>query len=405
MMRDYAEVEDESDDHPVPKLDDSEDWDGWGERPNDEPEIQAAVLAAQRGGEVARAGGASKPADLDGEWDGWGEPLHTEPAIKSLGAADAAESTTEPVTNEHERRPEIETAPELVSEGKTVEVDQVPPETLSTAEVTITEDDSDRLDAARSAVVDAYQDSPLPPSTSDTGSEQSEMRRCIGHSDARELHSLDEAEQYARENLGIERAELGEFDQPTANEMLATIEVFQDWCPEVTGVNYVGTIQERAEHLKAEQPELVATEPSLGKSPQDNVVASTLRDSEDLSGIAVNEAWAKGYASNTAELRTAAAAGASANGVDSISGVIAHEYGHVVHNYLHRHGMDRELNGMLGELSDEGASWIRQNVSNYANSSPAELFAELFAEYHMAAKPRPPSEAVGHYVDALLRKA
>ena len=389
----------------MPKLDDSEGWDGWGERSNDEPETQEAVPAAQRGGEVERTVGASKPADLDEEWDGWGEPPHTEPALEALGAADAAEPRTEPVAKEHEQWPVVETAPELSSEGKVVEVDQAPPETLSTAEVTVTEDDSDRLDAARSAVVDAYQDSPLPPSTSDSSSEQSEMRGRIGDSDARELHSLDEAERYARDNLGIDRAEFGNFDQPTANEMLATIEGFQDWCPEVTGVNYIGTIQERAEHLKAEQSELVAKEPSLGKSPQDNVVASTLRDSGDLSGIAINAAWAKDYASNTAQLRAAAEVGASANGVDSIGGVIAHEYGHVVHNYLHQKGLDGQMNALLDRLSNEGAPWIRQNVSSYANTSRAELFAELFAEYHMASKPRTPAKAIGQYVDALLSKS
>lgn len=232
----------------------------------------------------------------------------------------------------------------------------------------------------------------------------SDFRQRMSRSEALETLSLTEAEDYARENIGVERVDYSEFDDSTAREVNATLEVLRDKYPEVGGLEYLGSIQRRNSAMCEERPDLAAARQVDIAEPKPEVVAVALRDSDEFNGIAINKLWASDSQTSSIETQLSEFRGDSSEGTGSMSGVVAHEFGHLVEYHLEAKGDFDDIKEKLGELESQGRIHVREHVSTYATKNEAELFAELFAEYQLSNEPRDPARSVGEMVDRKLRQ-
>ena len=117
----------------------------------------------------------------------------------------------------------------------------------------------------------------------------------MAQSEAHEALSLKEAEDYARDDLGIEQVDYSDFDQRTANEVNATLEVLRDKYPEAGGIEYLGSTQGRNEAMRSEDPDLAELRSSETRDPDSNEVAVTLRETPGYNGISMNRDWSGDY--------------------------------------------------------------------------------------------------------------
>ncbi len=229
------------------------------------------------------------------------------------------------------------------------------------------------------------------------GGEMSHFRAKVARSDGITVESLGEAEDYARDNIGIERVDFSDFDQRTANEVNATIETLRDEYPAVEGLEYLGTIQGRNTGVKAERAE------DLG-SPNPECIAQTLRATPGFNGIAINGEWADRYDETVRRLEEDEALDHSAKATGSISGVTTHEFGHLIENHLiARGGYTPELSDAISRITSNGKAGVIADVGVYATKNEHELFAELFAEYKLSSNPREPARIVGEIIDKELK--
>jgi hypothetical protein len=234
--------------------------------------------------------------------------------------------------------------------------------------------------------------------------EPSDFRDRVAQSEAHEALSLKEAEDYARDDLGIEQVDYSDFDQRTANEVNATLEVLRDKYPETGGIEYLGSTQGRNEAMRSEDPDLAELRSSETRDPDSNEVAVTLRETPGYNGISMNRDWSGDYDKANRAVRKDERDGGSAEGTGSISGVIAHEYGHVVENHLRAMGQFDDIAAEVQETFDFGPLLVSSEVSAYARKSKQELFAEAFAEYQMKDHPRPFAERLGKLVDEKFKR-
>jgi hypothetical protein len=232
--------------------------------------------------------------------------------------------------------------------------------------------------------------------------EPSGFRERVAESEAQDVVSLGEAEDYARDDLGIEQVDYSDFDQQTANEVNATLEVLRDKYPEVGGIEYLGSIQSRNQAIEERRPDLAAESRAEIREPADGVVAVALRNTGEFNGISINRAWSGDYVSSSIGSQLSEFQGESSQGSGSMSGVVAHEFGHLVEYHLQESGQLDEVNDRLSEIKANGRHYVRDEVSTYANKSDAELFAELFAEYQLSDSPREPARILGTTVDKIL---
>jgi len=151
--------------------------------------------------------------------------------------------------------------------------------------------------------------------------------------------------------------------------------------------------------MRNEDPELAELRSRETRDPDPNEVAVTLRETPGYNGISMNREWSGNYDKANYDARFDELAGGSANGTGSISGVIAHEYGHVVENHLRATGQFDEIAIEVQQTFDLGPLLVSSEVSAYARKSEQELFAEAFAEYQMMDHPRPFAERIGKLVD------
>lgn len=102
--------------------------------------------------------------------------------------------------------------------------------------------------------------------------------------------------------------------------------------------------------------------------------------------------------------------------------VVVHEMGHAIDWYVSRATMDawkvnwgadrasiRMWNNDIRAGQRKGAPMtgasIREGLSRYAGSNPAEYFAEGFCEYLTSPNPRPMARSIGRRVETYIRKA
>lgn len=232
--------------------------------------------------------------------------------------------------------------------------------------------------------------------------------RAAQHSRALEVTSADEAAQYAQDILGVQLADFENFDQQSANEVNAMLEVMQDKYPGFRPLSYLGTIQNRNLSIRIYDPLLAAKRRDIVKRLINRgIVATTLHSTEGrpYDGITFNETWVNNHKHSSERLQRWSKRSGSAPGVDSISGVTVHEFGHWVERNLDALGFyDGDLAKVVSRYQSKGSLWIWRNVSEYAMDGPDELFAEAFAEYHLSHEPRQAALEIGAAIDAAYQK-
>lgn len=233
-------------------------------------------------------------------------------------------------------------------------------------------------------------------------SEHQTIREAIKRSEANSVLSLAEAKYYAEDSLGVEYADFAGFDQQTANETNATLEALRARYPDVQGIRSLSTIQARDAELKEKD----LLEPN-DIDPRTIAEAAPLRWGA-YSGIALNESYASDYERTVKDLQRQVAEGGHPPGLESVSGVITHEFGHVLANDLeinHPEIYMQEIRPVLDAIWSRGREHIRNGLAAYAASSCDELLAEAFAEYQFSSKPREYAKVIGGAIDRAYQRA
>lgn len=231
--------------------------------------------------------------------------------------------------------------------------------------------------------------------------DRSDIRQRIDNSEALNIHNTSELERYAEDNLGIGKVELGRFDERTAQEVVATLEAFTDRYPEVQGLRYLGTTQERNDGIRTEPSDLAgdieSSDPSVLAAPSDGTYAAALRGAGEFNGISLNEAWANNYADLSDELRGDYLRGESST--VNVAGALAHEFGHLVHYEIENSPDKASLNSKLDRYLAQDIEELTDALGSYAAKNRFELFAEAFADLHMSPVPSQISLEIGAIVD------
>lgn len=120
-----------------------------------------------------------------------------------------------------------------------------------------------------------------------------------------------------------------------------------------------------------------------------------------LSGIAWNTNWTGDKFQKNKEL--AVNTQFAPIGTASVKGVVDHELGHEIDRLLGlcSHGDFIKLRSK--EIAN-GKKYIKENLSDYANTNAAEFIAEAWSEYLNNKKPRPIAVAVGSLIRKLYTK-
>ena len=224
---------------------------------------------------------------------------------------------------------------------------------------------------------------------------RSTMAKEIDNSPLGATGDLDSATEQARA-LGFQNVDLSEFDLASANEVVATLTKLRERFPTVSGLEYIGSANKHRM-------------PGIKKSDE-NVVAYTAHAGHETAGwrgIAVSDKFAGNAAKTNPQLARDQRTGWSATG--SLSGVIAHEFGHAVQNHLELTNKFETIREHLMGMRGKGAHSVAREVSGYATvcsnagDPTGELFAEMFSDYIMNRSPSKNAKVVGKVAEAALK--
>jgi hypothetical protein len=178
---------------------------------------------------------------------------------------------------------------------------------------------------------------------------RSTMAKEIDNSPLGATGDLDSATAQARA-LGFQNVDLSEFDLAAANEVVATLTKLRERFPTVSGLEYIGSAN------KHRMPGI--------KKNDENVVAYTAHAGHETAGwrgIAVSDKFAGNAAKTNPQLARDERTGWSATG--SLSGVIAHEFGHAVQNHLELTNKFETIREHLMGMHGKGAHSVAREVS------------------------------------------
>lgn len=384
-VRDYNADNSELDEQPAPTRNEALRWDGWGEPSTVSQEAQQRGELAREGAETTDAQPATRSETV---WDGWGDRPNEQRELADIPGK------SPPVDRGDFANPDL------------IEQPAVQPSTDAWRSPS---ERSEEAAHARTAIDAAFQESSDMPT--DSGG-TSKFKESVERSEAQQVESLSEAEDYARDAIGVQRVDFSDFDQKTANEVNATLEVLRDKYPEVGGLEYLGTIQGRNADISVERPDLATDLQDVLANPDPSVIAEALRNTQGYNGITFNSESTSSYDQVTSDAQEREAKGWSAEKTGSVAGVTAHEFGHLVEYHLVSTGQfTAELQDALDGVWAQGTDTVSREVSQYGaigdNPSPDdriqhELFAELFAEYQLNSEPRDAALRVGHLIDDIL---
>lgn len=233
--------------------------------------------------------------------------------------------------------------------------------------------------------------------------------------------TVKEANAWAKENLKVKKVDYKGFDVELANEVNQELYQLQQLYPEVQGVNFVGTGQQRNTLLYEKQlkefeeknKELLAEMPrqlkekvikqyvKKKKVPGDTYAQAANSSWGDLAGIAFNEKWAKDYTTFAKNVANDAKMGWHPEGTEKPVSVLIHEFGHSIDFFLDRIGLrDKYLGPIVREaLKDKN---LGEELSRYAKTNDREVVAEAFAEYRLNPNPRKWARRVGEAIEQAL---
>lgn len=274
--------------------------------------------------------------------------------------------------------------------------------------------------------------------------------------------SIDGANAWAKNNLGIETVNYKDFALDLANDVNKQLYEIQQRYPQaLPGVKYVGTAQNRnrafvdrkvkgvlgtkdeyvKKYMEKMEKDALARNPSFTafsdaekkvytkmaddlykreetyykklykRSPiSSNTWAEACNESWGAqAGITYNEPWAKDFGKLTASTKRSVSVKWHPEGTESPASILTHEYGHQLDYYLRREAPDlREYvikqfrDNLYGLHKSDTMKHIKENLSEYATKNDAEFFAEAFAEWVHNPNPRPIAKDIGQRLDKAL---
>lgn len=233
--------------------------------------------------------------------------------------------------------------------------------------------------------------------------------------------TIKEANAWASENLKVKKVDLKGFDIELANEVNQELYNLQQLYPEVQGVNFVGTAQQRntllfekqkkefieknkdiLDKMDPKRRETVIKQYVKKRKVSGNTYAQAANTSwGDLAGITFNEKWAKDYTTFAQNVANDAKMGWHPEGTEKPVSVLIHEFGHSIDYFLDKIGLrDKYLGPIVREaLKDKD---LGTDLSRYAKTNDREVVAEAFAEYRLNPNPRKWARRVGEAIEQAL---
>lgn len=230
----------------------------------------------------------------------------------------------------------------------------------------------------------------------------------------REFGTIEEANAWAKQHLGIAHVDYTGYDIRLANEMNKTLYELRQRYPEVKATKWVGTAQTRnREFVKEEKNKLLlqgyskASVDKWGRSTSarirvsaNNYASSTNKQWGRFEGIAWNADRAKDYDGLVSTITRDVMANWHPQGTGVPSSVITHEFAHQIDNFL-------KDNNLRGKINTIYATYTKADVVNglcrYGSKNTAEFFAEAMTEYIHSATPREIAKTVGEAVDEIFK--
>lgn len=234
--------------------------------------------------------------------------------------------------------------------------------------------------------------------------------------------TIAEANTWAADNLQhIKKVDYKGFDIQMANEINEELYNLRRLYPEIEGINFVGTAQQRNNDLyDREVAEFLRTNAEVFKGHPQRAIDATVKkyikkrtvagniyaQAADKTwggqaGIAFNQAKAKDYAAFKKSTANDVATKWSPEGTEAPVSVLIHEFGHSVDYFLRDVGLrDKYLTPITKEALDDPQ--LGDKLSNYSKKNDREVIAEAFAEYRLNPNPRAYARRVGEAIEQAL---
>lgn len=240
--------------------------------------------------------------------------------------------------------------------------------------------------------------------------------------------TIAEASAWAQENLPIEKVDYTGYDLQLANEINEELQNLYNDYPEVEGIKFLGTAQERnrleyqrrfdyfieangADKLHYVASQRGITVEALAKQyvkPARKVPGNTYAEAAnhtwgDLAGVAFNGVWAKDYKKLSEAAAKDARTGWHPQGTEKPVSILVHEFGHIVDYLLKDAGLrDKYLTPIANEVLQLSVTELGEQLSRYAGTNDREVIAEAFAEYRLSKNPRKWARKIGEAIEEAM---
>jgi hypothetical protein len=245
----------------------------------------------------------------------------------------------------------------------------------------------------------------------------------------RECSTIAEAEQFAREEAGIQNTSYRGLDISVANAMNESLTNALNYCPELRDkLKFYGSAQERNKAMKKDLTTVFEQWLSglgfpqesvqklgkqyaskfvrridsntyaiaySGKLNGDTTIDGLLDVLQKYTGIGVNANIGKDYDSMLASVKRDVSSGWHPQGCDTVRSIFDHEFGHLLdYNYGIRdeETVQELFNGMT-------ATEIGKSVSRYGATNIAEFIAESYSEFVNSTSPRQIANTIGGIIE------
>jgi hypothetical protein len=243
--------------------------------------------------------------------------------------------------------------------------------------------------------------------------------------------TVKEAEQWARDNLGVRFAGYGKIPVEVVNEWnkgaFDNITRFPELKKTFRDIgtnqelrrNYIDKYvadclndQSKTDHLKQfgyatkEQQEKIFRKwgaAQAGKTAG-NTWATSYSNEKYRAGVGINEKWAKDPAAFQKSLDYSLQKGFHPVGCNTIKSVIDHEMGHEIDKLLNRLSYSKEFDKIVQKVDIVGE--LSAYPCTYANADirRREIFAEAWSEYLNNESPRPLAKQIGELIEAKYKE-
>lgn len=235
--------------------------------------------------------------------------------------------------------------------------------------------------------------------------------------------NIKEAEIFSSKVLKITNVNLNDFDLQAANDINKHFSKLQKAYPEVFTMQKLSSCQQMFkdkydkefafmvdEYVKMgynrSRAEELAEKYTKRRKISSGTIALSIGGNSEFNGISFNQKYyktAKGYAELKEISKKSAQAGYWSHG--DPNGVITHEFGHQIMNYLESKHMGRPIEEIFKQFRQEvadtkaGIQGYRDLLSEYGNTNVREFFAEAFREYIESENPRKYAQQIGKIVE------